>query len=405
MQQSKRNGGFPLWLFCIFLFALLVAFFVIRIPRIMESRTPEPSTELTIETEVSATSPEDTKIAEAESDAASAAPDAVNAVSVDGETDDGATLIIAEPPSEPTPEKPEVHIHSYCNGICSECGAKPEFVTDFLPAEFYQQIDHAGTVQKYNYTTKAYVGTELTYDKSLCVYIPYDYDPAHPYDVLVLVHGAGGDEDSWLNTVYDYGDIQMCGRVILDNIFDRGLARPCLVVCPVTEIPLCQGLTSGILQLQDELREVILPYIAENYSTYAKDGSIESLREARDHFGLGGLSNGALFVYEGGMRHDFDLFSSFMALSGNGEPWKTVGIIQDNEFKDLPIRCLFTGAGTYNDWQQNYTEIGYTYFLENEPRVADGKNAWRVDVEGEHEWKVWFTDLYNALPLMFQETD
>lgn len=402
MQKSKRNGGFPLWLFCILLFTLLVAFFVIRIPRIMESRTPEPSTDLTIETELLTDEAEDTEgpaDADTESEADPVSPPAESVV---GETEDGAVLIIADPTPEPTPE---VHVHSYRSGVCTVCGATPEFLTDFLPSEFYQQIEHAGTVQKYNYTTKAYIGTESTYDKSLCVYLPYDYDPAKPYDVLVLVHGGGGDEDSWLNTVYDYGDIQMCGRVILDNIFDRGLARPCLVVCPVTETPLCQGLTSGILQLQDELREVILPYIAENYSTYAKDGSLESLRETRDHFGLGGLSNGALFVYEGGMRHDFDLFSSFMALSGNGEPWKTVGIIQSNEYADLPIRCLFTGAGTYNDWQQNYTEIGYTYFLENEPRVAEGKNAWHVDVQGEHEWKVWFTDLYNALPLMFQETD
>ena len=39
------------------------------------------------------------------------------------------------------------------------------------------------------------------------------------------------------------------------------------------------------------------------------------------------------------------------------------------------------------------------------PEPIDGKNAWHVNVEGEHEWKVWFTDMYNALPLMFQETD
>ena len=65
------------------------------------------------------------------------------------------------------------------------------------------------------------------------------------------------------------------------------------------------------------------------------------------------------------------------------------------------MNCYFTGAGTVNDWQQHYTQVGYEYFLEHLPYLVEGKNAWRVDVEGEHEWKVWFTDIFNALPLMF----
>ena len=120
----------------------------------------------------------------------------------------------------------------------------------------------------------------------------------------------------------------MCGRVILDNMFEKGICDPCIVVCPVTEIPQCQGLTASTTQLQQELREYILPYIAEHYSTYAADGTLESLKDARDHFALGGLSNGALFVYEGGMRYDFDLFGSYAAFSGNGEPWVTVTTIK-----------------------------------------------------------------------------
>ena len=194
----------------------------------------------------------------------------------------------------------------------------------------------------------------------------------------------------------------MCGRVILDNMFEKGICEPCIVVCPVTEIPQCQGLLASTNQLRQELREFILPYVAEHYSTYAEGGSLEAIQSARDHFGLGGLSNGALFVYEGGMRYNYDLFGSYAAFSGNGEPWTTVAVLtQTDRFKDLSMNCYFTGAGTQNDWQQNYTKIGYDYFLEHLPYLHEGKNAWHVDVEGEHEWKVWFTDLFNALPLMF----
>ena len=187
-----------------------------------------------------------------------------------------------------------------------------------------------------------------------------------------------------------------------DNIFEKGLAEPCIVVTPVTETKHVQGLTAGIVQMQDELRETILPYIVEHYSTYARDGSVTGLQAARSHFGLGGLSNGALFTYEGGMRHDFDLFGSYCAFSGNGEPWKTVSAIQKDEFAALPVDCLFTGAGSLNDWQQNYTKVGFEHFVEKDSRFVEGENAWNVDVNGGHEWKVWFTCLYNAMQVMFQ---
>ena len=405
MQHSNRNT-FPVWLACLLVFTALVTYFVVHIPRTLSQDTaagislPEPplsSTELVI-------GADDSEIA--------AVPDVLSEPATDSEVavtnysiED--TALPADLVSDETLDVgSDIHIHRYRNGTCTECGASPEFLTGFLPEEYYQEATHQGTVSLHQYKIKAYANHgEGEFDKCFNVYLPYGYDESRPYDVLVLIHGGGGDQDSWLNTVYDYGDIQMCGRVIFDNIFEKGHAKPCIIVTPVTETNQCQGLTAGIYQMRDELREYILPYVAEHYSTYAADGSLESLQAARDHFGLGGLSNGALFVYEGGMRYNFDLFGSYAAFSGNGEPWITVAIIQDEAYANLPIRCYFTGAGTWNDLQENYTSIGYSYFLEKDSRLIDGKNAWHVNVEGEHEWKVWFTDMYNALPLMFQETD
>ena len=253
------------------------------------------------------------------------------------------------------------------------------------------------------YDTEAFAAYEqISYHKRMNVYLPYGYDESKPYNVLVLIHGQGDNEDDWLVETHESDGHAMCGRVILDNIFEKGLAEPCIVVTPVTETKFVQGLTAGIVQMQDELRKTILPYIVEHYSTYAKDGSEASLQAARSHFGLGGLSNGALFVYEGGMRQDFDLFGSYCAFSGNGEPWKTVSAIQSDEFASLPVDCLFTGAGSLNDWQQNYTKIGFEHFVEKDSRFVEGENAWRVDVDGGHEWKVWYTCLYNAMQVMFQ---
>ena len=105
------------------------------------------------------------------------------------------------------------------------------------------------------------------------------------------------------------------------------------------------------------------------------------------------------------MRYNFDLFANYCAFSGNGEPWNTVTMIQSEEFADYPVNSFYAGAGTLNDWQQNYTKIGYDYFLERDTRFLEGETAWHVDVEGGHEWKVWYTCLYNAMQVMFQSIE
>ncbi len=399
-RSSSKSSSAPLWLICILIFVGIVGFFLIRLPSKLK-----PSENAQVE--VTAPEPEVTEEIVPEPTPEAAAPADSSLLIVEGteepETESGSAELVLTPEAPTPTPTPGVHVHSFVKGVCSVCGAKPEFLTDWLPDEFYQETNHAGTVTAVEYDTKAFAAyDQLTYHKRMNVYLPYGYDATKPYNVLVLIHGQGDNEDDWLVDTHESGGHAMCGRVILDNIFEKGLAEPCIVVTPVTETKLVQGLTAGIVQMQDELRETILPYIVEHYSTYAKDGSAAGLLAARSHFGLGGLSNGALFTYEGGMRHDFDLFGSYCAFSGNGEPWKTVSAIQSDEFAALPVDCLFTGAGSLNDWQQNYTKIGFEHFVEKDSRFVEGENAWNVDVNGGHEWKVWFTCLYNAMQVMFQ---
>ena len=399
-RSSSKSSSAPLWLICILIFVGIVGFFLIRLPSKLK-----PSENAQVE--VTAPEPEVTEEIVPEPTPEAAAPADSSLLIMEGaeepETESGSAELVLTPEAPTPTPTPGVHVHSFVKGVCSVCGAKPEFLTDWLPDEFYQETNHAGTVTAVEYDTKAFAAyDQLTYHKRMNVYLPYGYDATKPYNVLVLIHGQGDNEDDWLVDTHESGGHAMCGRVILDNIFEKGLAEPCIVVTPVTETKFVQGLTAGIVQMQDELRETILPYIVEHYSTYAKDGSAAGLLAARSHFGLGGLSNGALFTYEGGMRHDFDLFGSYCAFSGNGEPWKTVSAIQSDEFAALPVDCLFTGAGSLNDWQQNYTKIGFEHFVEKDSRFVEGENAWNVDVNGGHEWKVWFTCLYNAMQVMFQ---
>ena len=66
----------------------------------------------------------------------------------------------------------------------------------------------------------------LGMDRRLTVYTPYGYEnnPKKKYPVLYLLHGAGGDEEAWTSM----------GRAaqILDNLIEKGLAEPMIVVMP-----------------------------------------------------------------------------------------------------------------------------------------------------------------------------
>lgn len=69
-------------------------------------------------------------------------------------------------------------------------------------------------------------------------------------------------------------------------------------------------------QFVRELREDILPFIVQNYSTYAADGSAEAISAARDHFAYAGLSMGSIYAYNSVMPLCLDLFAWFGCFSG-----------------------------------------------------------------------------------------
>ena len=66
----------------------------------------------------------------------------------------------------------------------------------------------------------------LGLNRRLTVYTPYGYETNKKakYPVLYLLHGAGGDEEAWTSM----------GRAaqILDNLIEKGLAKPMIVVMP-----------------------------------------------------------------------------------------------------------------------------------------------------------------------------
>ena len=137
-------------------------------------------------------------------------------------------------------------------------------------SENYFEANQRGTVSHPWYDSKI-----LGINRRLTVYTPYGYEnnPKKKYPVLYLLHGAGGDEEAWTSM----------GRAaqILDNLIEKGLAEPMIVVMPNGN-PGQQA--AGTLNLatkqvteQDayvkSLVTEIVPFIEKNYRAIPKKAS------------------------------------------------------------------------------------------------------------------------------------
>ena len=290
--------------------------------------------------------------------------------------------------------------HSFIHGKCA-CGAVPVFYDNLLPSEFYQECEHPGTVQKQTYIQKLHYQGDEEVTKNLNVYLPYGYTGQEKYNVLVLIHGGGDDEDSWLTKEYDFG-FPLIMKNIYDNMIEQKLCRPLIIVCPTTYNGPYYSNDGGIEQMAAELRETILPYVAEHYSTYAESGSLTDLQAAREHFGIGGMSNGALYALNSGMQMDLDLFSNFICFSGNSQPYAVAEAINSETWKDLPISFFYAGAGYYDGQWQN-TFYGFQIIVDQTDRLTEGENAFYRDIDGGHDFGVWNVNIFNALQMAFPE--
>ena len=136
----------------------------------------------------------------------------------------------------------------------------------------------------------------------MTVYTPYGYEknPKAKYPVLYLLHGGGGDEEAWTSM----------GRAaqILDNLIEKGLAKPMIVVMPNGNPNQRAANTLGLETIQmdrqdpkwqnayvNSLVKEIVPFIDKEYRTIAK-------ADGRAIAGLsmgGGHTTSATFLYPG----------------------------------------------------------------------------------------------------------
>jgi enterochelin esterase-like enzyme len=131
----------------------------------------------------------------------------------------------------PLPE-PELYTYSFIvdglsvndpNNIFMQRDGNRYLSVLLVPGELTANYYEAG--KRGNLNQVWYDSPTLGLTRRLFVYTPYGYtDSKTKYPVLYLLHGAGGDEDAW----------STMGRAcqILDNLIEKGLARPMICVMP-----------------------------------------------------------------------------------------------------------------------------------------------------------------------------
>ena len=251
--------------------------------------------------------------------------------------------------------------------------------------ENYKCANKRGTVSHPWYDSKI-----LGINRRLTVYTPYGYEtnPKAKYPVLYLLHGAGGDEEAWLSM----------GRMaqILDNLIEKGLAKPMIVVMPNGNPNQQAAQTFGLPTTEKDWRnpenrnlyvkslvEEIVPFIEKNYRTVAK----------KSHRAIAGLSmGGGHTIAASGMYPDmFDYICPLsMGAHKSDELSAQLQGIKKAGYKLYWLACgntdfLFDQA---NELDEALTENGleHTYFVS----------------EGGHVWANWRLYLNTFAPLLFK---
>lgn len=290
----------------------------------------------------------------------------------------------------------------------------PQLTDSRIEPAFFEPAAEQGTLRTdILYTTPDYVfGMEDEFPKPMQVYLPYGYDENGQYDVLFLFHVRQSSERFWLEMWHEYdlpglGPTQVNALPLLDNLIERGLCKPMIVVALwgyLDSYASDRHLSEqNYPQMAGEFGDVILPFVAEHFATYAEGGSREQLRAAREHFGVLGASFGAYMVDLSILSQNMDLVAWY-GMAGGGsvtreylEPYWI-----QKDCLSYPIRLLYFVEGEYDDIgpvRESYQALGYWA----EKFTPEENLRFTMLHETGHVNQAWLTALYNTAQLFFRE--
>lgn len=294
-----------------------------------------------------------------------------------------------------------------------------------------------GKLELVHYTTRAYAlealfqEKHIPMEKNMWVYTPYGYDPDKKYNVLFLMHGGTDDEGYWFGTgryhaddTEKYTDFGNITAGMVDRLIYEKEIEPLIIVAPSFEEEVEPYINMGnraesyfavTHYFWMELKNEIMPYIQQHYSTYAEDNSEEAFCRARDHFAYAGASQGSITGLFSVMSHCLDRFSYIGSFSAGSIKFAFDGrkldiVMDETKFKEItdavgsyPIRLWYCGCGDADNMYTTHKETYDRMLTEKANVFEDGKNCCFVTHPGgAHHYRCWIEDLFNVLHRFFQ---
>lgn len=217
------------------------------------------------------------------------------------------------------------------------------------------------------------------------IYTPPGYENGSArLPVLYLLHGGGDSDDSW-------GTVGRAGA-ILDNLTASGKAVPMIIVMPAghisTEFRLTPGFRMGHDAFNDDLENVVLPYVDAHYRTVAD----------RDHRAIAGLSMGGGQTLTIALTDSADF--AYVGVFSSGWFPNTLKEEEDTDVAQFrasgkPFRLFWVDAGEYDIALQN-SHATVALLQKAGIKVDDHQSG------GFHAWNNWRDYLNLFAPLLFQ---
>ena len=238
-----------------------------------------------------------------------------------------------------------------------------------------------------------YDSPTLGMNRRMFVYTPYGYENStSKYPVLYLLHGAGGDEDAW----------STMGRTcqIMDNLIEKKLAMPMLVVMPNGN-PTQQAARTTLLSEKvvdrtdpnfansyvNSIVKDIVPYIEKNFRVIAKP----------DSRAIAGLSMGAGHTIS--CTNLYPGFFSYICPLSNGIRLTEENTAQyDAQFKALKkagYKLYFLACGEADGLMASAKTLDATL-------TKNGLKHTFFITPGGHTWANWRIYLNTFAPLLFK---
>jgi enterochelin esterase family protein len=241
--------------------------------------------------------------------------------------------------------------------------------------------------------TLAYQSKSLDRAREAIVYLPPGYySKSDSYPVLYLLHGAGGDERTWI----DRGQ----ANVILDNLIADGSLEPLIVVMPygyTSRLEAGQqrrgaaGYKTDMEEFPVDLIKDLIPLVESRYRVSA----------GREHRAIAGLSMGGGQSLAIGLSHP-DMFSRIASFSSamqiaNSPDWGGVdmeAVLKNADAINEQVDFLWVGCGTED------TLFDVNQAFSRQLTEAGVEHNFRVTL-GAHTMDVWQRYLHEVAPQLF----